>query len=80
MTPLHLACEAGHEQVVQSLLAIMEREAAAGIAATRPSVDSCRTPHFLARRNGHEGVVNLLDGFASKPSGVQGEACKAGVT
>jgi ankyrin repeat protein len=55
-TPLHLASENGHIDVVQYLLA-------RGVSTT--TRDSCgRTPLDCAQRNGHIGIVELLEPFS----------------
>ena len=63
MTPLHLACEAGDEEMVRHILAELGRqERGSYIVELRRG-----SANFLARKNNHTGVVSLLEKAGAEP-------------
>lgn len=61
MTPFHLACENGHDLVVAHLLALCDEvERSATPNSARAGQIRRGSAIFLAQKNGHDKVVNLV--------------------
>ena len=67
MTPFHLACENGHSTVVAHLAALcLEVEKAATPKAAQASQMRRGSAVFLAKQNGHDNVVSMVEAMASQ--------------